>query len=58
LAWRYTAVHFKRGKDEPFPDRIPRPGVPAPEVYDGPTWETVTLEDIVSPEVLALLQGR
>ena len=57
LAWRYTAIHFKRGKDEPFPDRIPRPGVPAPEKYDGPTWETATIEDIVSPEVLELLRG-
>jgi hypothetical protein len=57
LAWRYTAIHFERGKNEPFPERIPRPGVPAPEKYDGPTWETATIEDIVSPEVLELLRG-
>lgn len=57
LGWRYTALHFERGKDEPFPERIPRPGVEPPEKYDGPTWETATLEDIVSPEVLELLRG-
>ena len=56
LGWRYTAVHFEGGKDQPFPEPIPRPGVAAPPVYDGPTWETATFEDIVSPEVLKLLQ--
>lgn len=57
LAWRYTAIHFQGGKDQPFPDPIPRPGVEAPEPYDGPTWETATFEDLVSPEVLELLRG-
>ena len=57
LDWRYTAIHFKRGADQPFPDRIPRPGVEAPQRYDGPTWETATFEEIVSPEVLELLRG-
>jgi hypothetical protein len=31
--------------------------VKAPERYDGPTWETATFEEIVSPEVLELLRG-
>jgi hypothetical protein len=57
LGWRYTALHFVGGKDEQFPERIPRPGVEPPEVYDGPTWETATFEEIVSPEVLELLRG-
>lgn len=58
LGWRYTAVHFKGGKDAPFPDPIPRPGVEVAKPYDGPTWETATLEDLISPEVLELLKGR
>lgn len=57
LDWRYTAIHFKRGSDQPFPERIPRPGVEGPQRYDGPTWETATFEELVSPEVLALLRG-
>lgn len=57
LGWRYTAIHFQRGKDQPFPERIPRPGVEAPEPYAGPTWETVTFEELISPEVLELLRG-
>lgn len=56
LGWRYTALHFQGGAREPFPERIPRPGVTPPEQYDGPTWATATVEDMVSPEVLALLQ--
>jgi hypothetical protein len=57
LGWRYTALHFVGGKEDPFPERIPRPGVVPPEKYDGPTWETATFEEIVSPEVLELLRG-
>ena len=57
LGWRYTALHFEGGKDQSFPEPIPRPGVAAPEVYDGPTWETATFEEIISPEVLELFRG-
>ena len=57
LDWRYTAIHFKRGAEQPFPDRVPRPGVEVPQRYDGPTWETASLEELVSPEVLELLRG-
>ena len=57
LDWRYTALHFKGGFDAPFPERIPRPGVTPPKVYDGPTWETAEFEEIVSPEVLEILRG-
>lgn len=53
LLWRYTAVHFKNGAKAPFPQRITHPGEPEPD--DGPTWETVEFDDIVTPEVLALL---
>jgi hypothetical protein len=57
LGWRYTALHFKGGKDIPFPDQIPRPGLELPEVYDGPTWETATPDDIeIAPEVIALFR--
>ena len=57
LGWRYTAIHFERGKDQPFPEPIWRPGFEAPAPYDGPTWETATFEELVSPEVLELLKG-
>lgn len=57
LYWRYGAVHFVDGDKIPFPESIPRPGVEAPEAYDGPTWETATLEDLASPEVIAMLKG-
>jgi len=57
LSWRYTAMHFEGGIHEPFPTRIPRPGVTPPEQSEtGLTWETAEFEDIVSPEVLALLR--
>lgn len=57
LYWRYGAVHFKDGDQLPFPESIPRPGVEPEAVYDGPTWETATLEDLASPEVIAMLKG-
>lgn len=57
LNWRYGAVHFEGGSDVPYPERIYLPGVEPPEEYAGPTWETATIEDLASPEVLALLRG-
>lgn len=54
LLWRYTAVHFERGKDMPFPRPVPRPwlneSVPEPP-------KALTLEEAIPPEVRALLQG-
>lgn len=59
LLWRYGAVHFEDyAKTKPFPTRIDYPGSPkAPEVIEAKSWESVTLEEMVSPEVRALLQG-
>ncbi|MCB1287424.1 MAG: hypothetical protein KDB47_06955 [Mycobacterium sp.] len=55
LLWRYTAVHFKNGGDMPFPSRVPHPGETPAE--PGPTWETATIEQMVPPEIRALLRG-
>lgn len=57
LNWRYTAIHFKGGKDEPFPRRITRELLTADAPQVPKTWETVTLDELVSPEVRALLQS-
>jgi hypothetical protein len=58
LGWRYTAVHFEGGKDIPAPEPIAYPGaVKTEQAATAQSWESVTLEDLVSPEVRALLQG-
>lgn len=56
LLWRYTAIHFKDGNTIPFPARVPHPGDTPAEA--GPTWETVTLDQMVPPEVRELLKGE
>lgn len=56
INWRYTAIHFVGGKETPFPQRITRQSLEeVPEVV--PTWESVTIDELVSPEVRALLQS-
>jgi hypothetical protein len=58
LGWRYTAIHFKGGKDHPFPEPIPYPGAgKTDEAKNAQSWETATVDELVSPEVRALLQG-
>lgn len=55
--WRFTVVHFEGGKDIPFPDRVPHPGIEDVDTTPAATWETVELDDLVSPEVRQLLRG-
>lgn len=56
INWRYTAIHFEGGKETPFPQRITRQTLK--EVVEvGATWETVTIDELISPEVRALLQS-
>lgn len=58
LGWRYTAVHFEGGKDIPVPQPISYPGaVKTEQAATAQSWESVTIDDLVSPEVRALLQG-
>jgi hypothetical protein len=58
LYWRYGAVHFEGGAEQPFPDPIPRPGDDVEPVDTGPTWDNVTaIEDVFSPQVLTILKG-
>lgn len=54
LLWRYVAVHFKDGVDVPRPEPIDYPGRAATTGAQG--WETATLEDLMTPEVRALLK--
>lgn len=58
LNWRYGAVHFEGGSNIPYPEQITRPGVEVPQEYDGPSWEEATVDDLVKPEVRALLRGE
>lgn len=57
LNWRYGAVHFEGGSDIPYPQRPQYPGADLPDENAGITWENATIDDLVSPEVLALLEG-
>ena len=50
LVWRYTALHFERGKDVPFPKPVPRPWLEE-EAYEPP--KALTLEEAIPPEVRA-----
>lgn len=56
IEWRYTAVHFEGGTDIPFPEPTDYPGRDATDDA-AKTWETVTIDELVSPEVRALLEG-
>jgi hypothetical protein len=55
LLWRYTAVHFEGGRDIPFPVRVTHPGITTETPV---SWSTVELDDMVSPQVRALLRGE
>lgn len=56
LLWRYTAVHFVGGTEADIPEPIQYPGRD-PGPTPGKSWETVTLDEMVSPEVRAFLKG-
>lgn len=56
LLWRYTALHFEGGKNLPFPERVVHPG--AEPAAPGKTWATVSLDEMISPEVRDLLKGE
>lgn len=56
LGWRYTAVHFERGCDQPFPEPIPRPRVGDAD-EPAVTWETAILDDLMPPHVRDMLKG-
>lgn len=57
MLWRYTATHFVGGTDAPFPEDIDYPGRKGPEDAEiAKTWETATLDDIVSPRMRELLK--
>lgn len=58
LFHRYTARNFQGGADIPFPERIEYPGaVKTDEEAAALSWETATIDDLVSPEVRELLTG-
>lgn len=51
-------MYFEGGRALPFPQRIPYPGMATTEHEEtAASWETVTVDELVSPEVRALLQG-
>lgn len=55
LGWRYTAIHFVGGAEADFPEPIEYPGTQKP--VPAKSWETVTLDEMVSPEVRQFLKG-
>lgn len=55
IGWRYAAINFKDAINIPFPKPITRPGVEVVDHDSAETWATVSLEEMVSPEVIALL---
>lgn len=58
IEWRYTAIHFKGGADRPYPQPITYPGKVLPDkVAVAKSWETATIDELVSPQVRALLKG-
>lgn len=58
IYWRYGVIHFEGGAQVPFPEDIDYPGraKPAGEI-EAKAWETVTLDELVPPEVRELLRG-
>lgn len=57
LNWRYTAIHFEGGRDYAFPEPIEYPGAEkSQQQVVARTWQTVTVEELLTPEVKALLQ--
>jgi hypothetical protein len=61
LGWRYTALHFERGTDVPFPEPVLRPGfeLEEPEQEPGPaTWADVDdITELIPEHVRELLRG-
>jgi hypothetical protein len=58
LDWRYTAIHFEGGANADFPEPIPYPGAAmTDQAKAAKSWATATIDDLVSPEVRALLRG-
>jgi hypothetical protein len=57
LLHRYVSVHFEGGADLPFPEPIDYPGRGATTDEAAKTWETVTIDELISPEVRALMEG-
>lgn len=55
LGWRYTAMHFKGGKDVEFPEPIKYPGNAT--VKADKQTQPRTLNDVVPPHVRKLLRG-
>ncbi|BBZ65821.1 hypothetical protein MINS_12500 [Mycolicibacterium insubricum] len=57
LLWRYTTVHFEGGSENPFPTRVPHPGIEEPEPEPGTTWDTVeSIDDIMPNNVREMLK--
>lgn len=57
LLWRYTAVHFKDGKELPFPERKTlRELIHGVEEVEPVDWEPA-IDTLTSPEFRAMLQG-
>lgn len=58
LRWHYRARHFVGGAETPYPTPVDYPGRPRPAPRPAAhSWETATIDDIVSPQVRALLRG-
>lgn len=54
LLWRYTALHFEGGKDQPFPEHIDYPGAAITDKQKmALSWQTATVDQLISPEVRA-----
>ncbi|MGB3481142.1 MAG: hypothetical protein WBB07_02865 [Mycobacterium sp.] len=48
-------MHFEGGKNVSFPERLTFVDESEPE--PAVTWESATVDDLISPEVRALLEG-
>lgn len=55
IGWRYTAIHFQQGADAPFPEPVDYPGRDTVDQIVK-SWETATLDDIISPAMRELLR--
>ena len=58
LGWRFGAIHFQGGTDVPFPEPIAYPGAAkSTEAVTAKSWETASLDQLITPEVRALLNS-
>jgi hypothetical protein len=58
LAWRYRARNFKDATKIPFPELFPYPGSHRSEAAEmAKSWATADPEDLMSPEVRAMIKG-